>query len=133
MENESGFLPTGDRVVVRLIKVEETTAGGIVLPDVLKAKEQIGQNLGHLLAAGPDAEESSYLHFSDGAAIELGDLILFARHSGADFPLNGVTYRIMRVGDVVGKVTKLPDFMLKGDRSSVDVFGINRTLETKAA
>lgn len=128
MENESGLQPTADKILVQPLKVEETTAGGIVLPKVSQEKEQLAQRIGTLVAVGPDAEGAPEL-----IGIEPGDVILFARYSGDVFPVNGVSYLIMRVGDVVGKVTKLPDYMLQGAKSSIEAFGINRTIETKAA
>jgi chaperonin GroES len=121
MTNESGFQPTADKVLVQPIKVEEKTAGGIVLPKVSQEKEQLAARVGTLIAVGPLAEGAPEL---EGVAI--GDVILYARYSGDGFPVDGVEYRIMRVSDVVGKVTRLPDYMLQGAKSSVEAFGFNK-------
>ena len=118
--NESGLQPTADKVLVQPIRVEEKTAGGIVLPKISQEKEQLAQRIGTLIAIGPDAEGAPEL-----SGVEIGDVILYARYSGDGFPVDGVEYRIMRVGDVVGKVTRLPDYMLQGAKSSVESFGIN--------
>ena len=114
MKNESGFIPTGDKVLVLVRQVEEKTAGGIVLPKIAQEKEQVAETIGTLLAVAPELE-----------GVHLGDDVLFARYSGVDFPVEGKKYRIMRVQDVVGKVTKLPDFVMKGAKSSVESFGFN--------
>jgi chaperonin GroES len=121
--NESGFIPTGDKVLVLVAKVENKTSGGIVLPDVAKDKEMMARRVGNLLAVAPDAEGAPELH-----GIELGDVVLFTRYSGDDFPVDGIVYRIMRVQDILGKVTKLPDYVLEGAKSSVEVFGQNTQL-----
>jgi chaperonin GroES len=124
--NESGFIPTGDKVLVLVAKVENKTSGGIVLPDVAKDKEMNARRIGNLLAVAPDAEGAPELQ-----GIELGDVVLFARYSGDDFPVDGIVYRIMRVTDILGKVTKLPDYVLEGAKSSVEVFGHNTQLPSQ--
>ena len=121
MKNESGLSPTADKILVLPIKVEEKTQGGIVLPKMAQEKEQFAQRVGTLLAVGPDAEGAPEL-----SGVEIGDQILFARYSGDFFPVDGVDYIIMRVSDVVGKVTKLPDYMLQARKSSPEVFGLNQ-------
>ena len=126
--NNSGLLPTADKVLVQPIRVEEKTAGGIVLPKQSQEKEQLAQRIGTLIAVGPDADGAPEL-----SGVSLGDVILYARYSGDNFPVDGVEYRIMRVSDVVGKVSKLPDYMIQGAKSSVEAFGINMPPEMKAA
>ena len=121
MKNESGLTPTGECILVLLLKVEEKTAGGIVLPEISKEKEEMAQRIGTLLEVGPDAVGSPELQ-----GIKVGDQILFARYSGDHFPVDGVNYRIMRARDVIGKCTKLPDYMLQARKSSVEAFGMNQ-------
>ena len=119
-QNKSGLMPSGEMVLVQPIKVEEKTAGGIVLPKISQEKEQLAQRIGTLIAIGPYAIGASEL-----SGISMGEAILYARYSGDGFPVDGVEYRIMRVRDVVGKVTRLPDYMLQGAKSSVESFGVN--------
>ena len=70
--------PLDDRVVVRPGEAEETTAGGIVLPDAAKEKPQRGT----VLAVGPgrllDSGERSAI------GVEVGDEILFGKYGGTD-------------------------------------------------
>jgi chaperonin GroES len=121
MLNQSGLKVTGDKVLVCPLKVQEKTSGGIILPEVTKAREELASQMGVLVDIGPHAEGRPEL---DG--IGLGDVIFYPRYRGADFPVDGVRYWVMRVDEVLGKVTKLPDFVLNAAQSSAEVFGIVR-------
>ncbi len=121
--NRTGLIPTADKVLVDPVQVEEKTSGGIVLATQSLDKEQLAQTIGTVLAMGNTAHLCPEL---DG--IKVGDTILFARYSGAEFPVNGVSYRIMRAKDVIGKATKLPDSVIRGAMSTVEVFGHNEAV-----
>ncbi len=112
---------TAEKVLVRPLKVQEKTSGGIILPEVTKAREELASQMGILVGIGPLAEHAPEL---DG--IELGDVVFYPRYRGADFPVDGVRYWVMRVDEVLGKVTKLPDFVLNAAQSSAEVFGVNQ-------
>jgi chaperonin GroES len=92
------FRPLGDRVLVKRIKEEERTKGGIVIPDTAKEKPQEGK----VVAVGQGK------HRDDGKLIPLevrsGDKILFGKYSGAEVKLNGNDYLIMREDDILGIV-----------------------------
>jgi chaperonin GroES len=120
MQNESGFVPTGDLLVVRLRKVEEKTAGGIVLPGSVTDKHQLAETTGEVVAMGQTASAHPRMH-----GIIVGDSVLFPRYSGHHFPVDGVDYWIMEARSVLGKAEKLPDYLLKGAESSKEVFGAN--------
>jgi chaperonin GroES len=120
MRNDSGLTVTADKILICPMKVEEKTAGGIVLPAASQDKEQLAQQMGTVVAMGLLAAQAPEM---DG--ISLGDTVLFPRYRGQDFPVDGVRYWVMRAQDVLGKATKLPDYVLKGAESSADVFGIN--------
>lgn len=107
-------------VLVRLHKVEEKTAGGILLPQAAQDKEQLAQQIGTLVGWGKQAKNAPEL---DG--IELGDTVFFHRYTGAHFPVDGVDFWVMKATQILGKTTRLPDFMLKGAESTASVFGVN--------
>ena len=116
--NPSGLVPTADKILIEPLQVEEKTAGGIVLAgDVLK-KEQLAQTIGTIIAMGSTAKQCPEM---DG--IDLTDTVLVARYSGAEYQVDGVTYRIIRARDVIGKANKLPDSVMRGAQSSVETFG----------
>ena len=90
------FRPLGDRVLVKRIKEEERTKGGIVIPDTAKEKPQEGM----VVAVGKGK------HGEDGKLIPLevrsGDKILFGKYSGSEVKLDGEEHIIMREDDVLG-------------------------------
>src|SRR5947209_18758249 len=92
--------PLDDRVVVEALDAEETTAGGILLPDTAKQKPQRGK----VIAAGPgklrdDGKRSA-------VAVSVGDTVLFGRYAGNDVEVNNKEYKIMREADILAKEVK---------------------------
>ncbi len=87
--------PLDDRLVVKPLEAEETTAGGIVIPDSAKEKPQCGT----VEAVGP----GSLLDSGDRAplAVEVGDRVWFGKYSGSDVKVSGEEYKILRESDVL--------------------------------
>jgi chaperonin GroES len=89
--------PLGDRLLVKPIEEEETTASGIVLPDTAKEKPQRGK----VLAVGDGRME-------DGKRIPLdvseGDEVLYSKYGGTDVTLDGDDLLVLRESDVLAKV-----------------------------
>lgn len=70
--------PIGDRVVIRVLPNEETTQGGIVLPDAAQEKPQRGE----VLAVGPGRRlDNGQLYPLD---VAVGDRVLFAKFAGTE-------------------------------------------------
>ena len=92
--------PLDDRVVVEPLEAEETTAGGILLPDTARQKPQRGR----VLAVGPgkmrDNGERSLV------AVAKGDEVIYGRYSGSDIEVEGKEIKIMRESDILAKVVK---------------------------
>ena len=90
--------PLDDRVVVRPIDAEETTAGGIVLPDSAKEKPQRGTVLavgpGRLLDSGQRGDLS----------VGVGDEVIYGKWGGNDIEVNGDEVKILREADILAKV-----------------------------
>ncbi len=90
--------PLDDRVVVEPIEAEETTAGGIVLPDTAKEKPQRGTVVavgpGKLLDSGQRAELS----------VAVGDEVIYGKYGGSDIEINGDEVKILRETDILAKV-----------------------------
>lgn len=95
-----GLRPLDDRVVVRPFESEEKTAGGIVLPDKAKEKQQRGK----VVAAGP----GKLLDTGERAAlsVKVGDEILFGKYSGNEVKVDGDELKIMRESDILAKIEK---------------------------
>lgn len=92
--------PLDDRVVVEPMEAEETTAGGIVLPDTAKEKPQRGTVIavgpGKLLDNGTRAE----------AAVAVGDEVIYGKYSGSEVEIDGREVKILRESDILAKVVK---------------------------
>ena len=90
------FTPLQDRVVVRRIEEEETTAGGIIIPD--SAKEKPSQ--GEVIAVGPGARSES----GDILPLDVseGDRILFGKWSGTEVTIDSEELLIMKESDIMG-------------------------------
>jgi chaperonin GroES len=123
IENESGLQVTANKVLIKLMEVKATTAGGIIIPEASQEKEQLAQQLGTVLAMGSTAKD-----YPEMEGIEIGDIVFFPRYRGADFPVEGVRYWVMKAEDILGKAAKIPDFVLRSAESSVSVFGANSPL-----
>lgn len=90
--------PLDDRVVVRPNEAEEKTAGGIVLPDAAKEKQQRGT----VLAVGPgrllDSGERS------AVGVKVGDQVLFGKYGGTEIEIDGEEVKILRESDILAKL-----------------------------
>ena len=91
--------PLGDRLIVRAIEEEETTASGIVLPDTAKEKPQRGK----VLAVGDG-------RFDDEGAkripldVSAGDEVLYSKYGGTEIVFDGEDLLVLRESDVLAKV-----------------------------
>jgi chaperonin GroES len=88
--------PLGDRVLVKRIKEEDRTKGGIIIPDTAKEKPQEGK----VVAVGKGKVND------DGKLIptelKAGDKILFGKYSGSEVNMEGEEHLIMREEDILG-------------------------------
>ena len=90
--------PLDDRVVILPLEAEETTAGGIVLPDAAREKPQRGK----VVAVGP----GRLLDSGERCAISVGvgDEVLFGKYGGTDIEVDGDDVKILRESDILAKV-----------------------------
>ena len=88
--------PLHDRVVVRRLEEETTSAGGIVLPD--SATEKPSQ--GEVLAAGPGkANENGDVRALD---VKVGDKIIFGQYGGSTVKIDGEEVLILSESEIFG-------------------------------
>ncbi|MCA9174408.1 MAG: co-chaperone GroES [Planctomycetales bacterium] len=90
--------PLDDRVVVEPIEAEETTAGGIVLPDSAKEKPQRGK----VVAVGPGRLMDSGARGELSVAV--GDEVIYGKYGGTDIEVNGTEVKVLRESDILAKV-----------------------------
>jgi chaperonin GroES len=90
--------PLGDRVVVLPTAREETTRGGIVLPDTAKEKPQEGK----VIAVGPGrtTDEGKLVP----PEVKEGDTVVYAKYSGTEIRLDDKDYLILSERDILAKM-----------------------------
>lgn len=89
--------PLADRVVIKMVEVEETTKSGIILAGTAKEKPQIAE----IVAVGPGG-------VVDGKEIKMelkvGNRVLISKYAGTEVKVDGVEYSILRQSDVLAIV-----------------------------
>ena len=90
--------PLHDRVVIRRLEEERTSAGGIVIPDSATEKPIQGK----IIAVG----HGKPLDNGQVRALEVkvGDRVLFGKYSGTEVKLDGANYLVMREDDIMGVI-----------------------------
>ena len=90
------FRPLHDRVLVRRLDQDETTKGGIIIPETAKEKPMEGE----ILAVG------SGLRTEDGSVtpldVQAGDHVVFNKWSGTEITVDGEELLVMKESDIVG-------------------------------
>ncbi len=88
--------PLQDRIIVKRIGEEETSKGGIIIPDTAKEKPQEGK----VVAVGKGKiRDDGVLQKLD---IKKGDRVLFGKFAGTEVTLDGTEHVILREDDVLG-------------------------------
>ena len=89
--------PLADRVVVKATEVEETTKGGLLLPDTAKEKPQFAE----VVAVGPggvvDGKEVKM-------TVKVGDQVICSKYAGTEVKVDGEEYSIVRQNDILAIV-----------------------------
>jgi chaperonin GroES len=88
--------PLGDRILVKRIKEEERTKGGIIIPDTAKEKPQEGKVVA--VGKGKVTEQGKTV----APDVKAGDKILFGKYSGSEVKIDGEEHLILREDDILG-------------------------------
>jgi chaperonin GroES len=88
--------PLHDRILVKRVKEEETTKGGIIIPDTAKEKpieaKVVAVGTGRILDSGE----------LRALAVKKGDLVLFGKYGGTEVKIDGEDHLILREDDILG-------------------------------
>lgn len=87
--------PLGEKVLIRRLEAEETTKGGIVLPDTAKEKPQKGTVLA--VGDGKLLDDGTRAKFQ----VKKGNKVLFASYGGTEIKFEGEEYLLMDESDVL--------------------------------
>lgn len=90
--------PLGNRVLLEVVKQEEKTSGGIVLPDSAKEKPQTAK----VVAVG----DGRLLDNGETAPVQVkeGDQVVFEKYAGSEVKFEGTEYLIVKDSDLVAVV-----------------------------
>jgi len=88
--------PLHDRVLVRRIDQDETSSGGIIIPDTAQEKPMEGK----VVAVGKGARgDDGKIQPLD---VKKGDRILFGKWSGTEIKMDGEELLVMKESDIMG-------------------------------
>ena len=93
--------PLEDRIVVKPLDAEQTTASGLVIPDTAKEKPQEGE----VLAVGPGrfVDEGEKRVPLD---VKVGDTVLYSKYGGTEVKYSGEEYLILSARDVLAVIER---------------------------
>ncbi len=92
--------PLEDRIVVKALEAETTTASGIVIPDSAKEKPQEGE----VIAVGPGRIDDKGNRVP--LDIATGDKVIYSKYGGTEVKYAGEDYLILSARDVLAIVVK---------------------------
>lgn len=92
--------PLEDRIVIRQVEAEQTTASGLVIPDTAKEKPQEGE----VIAVGPGRVDDSGNRIP--VDVKVGDVVIYSRYGGTEVKYEGQEYQILSSRDVLAIVER---------------------------
>ena len=91
----SSIRPLHDRIVVKRLEEDQTTPGGIVIPDAAKEKPVKGEVVA--IGNGKPLDNGEVRKLE----VKVGDKVLFGKYAGNEWKLDGTDYLVLREDDVI--------------------------------
>ena len=88
--------PLEDRIVIRQVEAEQTTASGLVIPDTAKEKPQEGE----VIAVGPGRVDDKGNRIP--VDVKVGDVVIYSRYGGTEVKYEGQEFQILSSREVLG-------------------------------
>ena len=92
----AGIRPLQDRVLIKRVKEEEKSKGGIIIPDTAKEKPIEGKVIA--VGNGKVLEDGTVRKLD----VKAGDTVLFGKYSGTEVKIDGQELLIMKESDIMG-------------------------------
>ena len=92
--------PLEDRIVIRQVEAEQTTASGLVIPDTAKEKPQEGE----VIAVGPGRVDDSGNRIP--VDVKVGEVVIYSRYGGTEVKYDGQEFQILSSRDVLAVVER---------------------------
>jgi len=90
--------PLEDRIVVKAIEAETTTASGLVIPDTAKEKPQEGE----VLAVGEGRFDDNGTRIP--VDVKVGDKVIYSKYGGTEIKYGGEEYLVLSARDILAVV-----------------------------
>ena len=87
--------PLEDRIIIKQVEAEQTTASGLVIPDTAKEKPQEGE----VLAVGPGRIDDNGNRVPLDVAV--GDKVIYSKYGGTEVKYSGQEYLILSARDIL--------------------------------
>jgi len=91
--------PLEDRLVIKAVEAEQTTASGLVIPDTAKEKPQEGE----VIAVGPGRIDDNGNRVP--LDVSVGDKVIFSKYGGTEVKYGGEDLLILSARDVLAVVS----------------------------
>ena len=92
--------PLEDRIVIKQIEAEQTTASGLVIPDTAKEKPQEGE----VISVGPGRIDDNGNRVPLDVAV--GDRVIYSKYGGTEVKYDGQEYLLLNARDILAVVSK---------------------------
>ncbi|GAA1611482.1 MULTISPECIES: co-chaperone GroES [Leucobacter] len=92
--------PLEDRIVIKQVEAEQTTASGLVIPDSAKEKPQEGE----VVAVGPGRVSDNGTRIPLDVAV--GDVVIYSKFGGTEVKVSGDDYLVLSARDILAVVTR---------------------------
>ena len=91
--------PLEDRIVIRQVEAEQTTASGLVIPDTAKEPQE-----GEVIAVGPGRVDDNGNRIP--VDVKVGDVVIYSRYGGTEVKYDGQEFQILSSRDVLAVVER---------------------------
>jgi chaperonin GroES len=88
-----------DRVVIKMDQEADRTKGGIIIPEKYRERTQLGK----VIAMGDGKEHDSTK--TKPMSVKVGDVVIFSKHDGMDFALDGENHTVINERNILAVVT----------------------------
>ena len=99
MVTKVSFVPLGERIVILPMEQEQTTKGGIYLPDTAKEKPQEGE----VVAVGPGRVTDDGTHVD--MELSVGDKVIYSKYAGTEIRVEDEELLVLGSNDVLAKIS----------------------------
>src|SRR5438477_12533234 len=100
MASKFNIKPLFDNILVKPLKAEEKTAGGIILPESAKEKPQIGE----IMALGDGIYDSQGKHIPMDKSLKVGVKVMYTKWGGNDVKIDGADWKLVKQTDILAIV-----------------------------